>query len=75
MKIYYGKAVYSQKEILAATKVLKNKSLTLIDGPAVKNIEKKVAKLFGKRFGLMVNSGSSANLLALESLNLPKNLR
>ena len=57
MKIYYGKAVYSQKEILAATKVLKNKSLTLIDGPAVKNIEKKVAKLFGKRFGLMVNSG------------------
>ena len=48
MKIYYGKAVYSQKEILAATKVLKNKSLTLIDGPAVKNIEKKVAKLFGK---------------------------
>ena len=72
MKIYYGKAVYSQKEILAATKVLKNKSLTLIDGPAVKNIEKKVAKLFGKRFGLMVNSGSSANLLALESLNLPK---
>lgn len=72
MKIYYGKAVYGQKEILAATKVLKNKSLTLIDGPAVKNIEKKVAKLFGKRFGLMVNSGSSANLLALESLNLPK---
>ena len=36
MKIYYGKAVYDQKEIQASLKVLKDKSLTLIDGPAVK---------------------------------------
>ena len=73
MKIYYGKAVYNHKEIIAASKVLKKKSLTLIDGPAVKELEKKIAKLFGKKFGLMVNSGSSANLLGLSSLNLPKN--
>ncbi len=73
MKIYYGKAVYDNKEIFAASKVLKNKSLTLIDGPSVKELEKKIAKLFGKKFGLMVNSGSSANLLGLSSLNLPKN--
>ena len=72
MKIYYGKAVYNQKEIQASLKVLKNKSLTLIDGPAVKNLENKISKLFGKRYGLMVNSGSSANLLALASLNLKK---
>ena len=67
MKIYYGKAVYDKKEINAAIKVLKNKSLTLVDGPSVKELEFKLSKLFGKKFGLMVNSGSSANLLALSS--------
>ena len=72
MKIYYGKAVYDRKEINASLKVLKNKSLTLIDGPAVKDLENKIAKSFGKKYGLMVNSGSSANLLALASLNLKK---
>ena len=72
MKIYYGKAVYDQKEIKASLNVLRNKSLTLIDGPSVKNLENKISKSFGKRFGLMVNSGSSANLLALASLNLKK---
>jgi CDP-6-deoxy-D-xylo-4-hexulose-3-dehydrase len=72
MRVYYGKAVYDNKEILAATKVLKNKSLTLIDGPAVKEIEKKISNLFGKKFGLMVNSGSSANLLAISSFDFKK---
>jgi CDP-4-dehydro-6-deoxyglucose reductase, E1 len=72
MKIYYGKAVYNYKEINAAYKVLKHKSYTLIDGPAVKELERKIANIFGKKFGLMVNSGSSANLLALASLNLKK---
>tara|TARA_B110000971_G_C20003510_1_gene497994 strand:+ start:148 stop:1353 length:1206 start_codon:yes stop_codon:yes gene_type:complete len=72
MKIYYGKAVYDNKEINAAIKVLKNKSLTLIDGPSCKSLEKKLSKTFGKKYGLMVNSGSSANLIALASLNLKK---
>ena len=72
MKIYYGKAIYNNKEISAAVKVLKRKSLTLIDGPSVKELEKKIAKLFGKKYGLMVNSGSSANLLALASFNFKK---
>jgi len=72
MKVYYGKAVYNQNEIRASLKVLKNKSLTLIDGPSVKNLETKISRLFGKKYGLMVNSGSSANLLALASLNLQK---
>ncbi len=71
-KIYYGKAVYNNKEINAVLNVLKNQELQLIDGVNVKKLEKNVCKLFGKRFGLMVNSGSSANLLALASLNLKK---
>jgi CDP-6-deoxy-D-xylo-4-hexulose-3-dehydrase len=72
MKIYYGKAVYDNKEINAVINVLKRKSLTLIDGPSVKELEHKISKLFGKKFGLMVNSGSSANLLALSSFNFKK---
>jgi CDP-6-deoxy-D-xylo-4-hexulose-3-dehydrase len=71
-KIYYGKAVYDNKEINAVVRVLKNNSLNLIDGPHVKILEKKVAKIFGKKYGLMVNSGSSANLLALSSFNFRK---
>jgi len=72
MRVFYGKAVYDNKEINAAIKVLKNKSLTLIDGPSVKELERKISKSFGKKYGLMVNSGSSANLLGLASLNLKK---
>jgi len=71
-KIYYGKAVYDNKEINAAINVLRNHSLTLIDGPHVKKLEKAVAKIFGKKYGLMVNSGSSANLLALSSFKFKK---
>ena len=72
MKIYYGQAIYDNKEISATVRVLKRNSLNLIDGPSVKKLEEKIAKLFGKKYGLMVNSGSSANLLALASFNLKK---
>ena len=69
-KVYYGKAIYGKEEINASIKVLRNSSLSLMDGNNVKKLEKKVAEIFGKKFGLMVNSGSSANLLGLASLNL-----
>tara|TARA_B100000029_G_scaffold116429_1_gene109238 strand:+ start:4489 stop:5688 length:1200 start_codon:yes stop_codon:yes gene_type:complete len=71
-KIYYGKAVYDNKEINAVNKVLRESSLSLIDGKKTKLLEKTVAKIFGKKYGLMVNSGSSANLLALSSFNFKK---
>ena len=71
-KIFYGRAVYDRKEISAVNRVLKKESLSLIDGKNVKKLESIVAKIFGKKYGLMVNSGSSANLLALSSLNLKK---
>ena len=72
-KVYYGKAVYDNREINAVIKVLKNDSLSLVDGNNVKLLETKVSSIFGKKYGLMVNSGSSANLLAIASLNLKKN--
>ena len=72
-KIFYGKAIYDHKEINAVLRVLKHNSLNLIDGPHVKKLESKICKLFGKKYALMVNSGSSANLLALAALNFKKN--
>jgi len=71
-KIYYGRAVYDKKEINAVLKVLKKDSLSLTDGKNVKKLEKKVSKLFGKKYGLMVNSGSSANLLGLASFKFKR---
>ena len=35
-KVYYGKAVYDNREINAVIKVLKNDSLSLVDGNNVK---------------------------------------
>jgi len=70
-KVYYANAVYGKEEVAAVNKVLKN-HLTLMDGPLVKEFETKVAKVFGKKYGVMVNSGSSANLIALAALDLPK---
>jgi CDP-4-dehydro-6-deoxyglucose reductase, E1 len=71
-KIYYSLADYGKSEIAKVNKVLKENSLTLMNGKNVKIFENKVAKLFGKKYGVMVNSGSSANLLALASLELKK---
>lgn len=69
MRIYYAQAVYGDEEIEAVNEVLRN-SLALMDGPKVKVFESRVAEVFGKPHGLMVNSGSSANTLGVASLGL-----
>ena len=48
MRVYYGKAVYGKEEISATIDVLKNKSISLIDGPSVKELEKKLRKFLEK---------------------------
>jgi CDP-6-deoxy-D-xylo-4-hexulose-3-dehydrase len=68
-RVPYGLSVHGNEEILAVTKVLK-KSTQM--GENVYEFEKKISKLFDKKYGLMVNSGSSALMLAMEVLNLPK---
>ncbi len=70
MKITYGKNVYGNAEILAVVDQLKK---TTQMGVSVDKFEKKIAKKFSKKFGLMVNSGSSAIILAIKILNLKKN--
>ena len=71
-KIFYSLADYGNSEIKKVNEVLKKNPLTLMNGKNVKSFEYKVAKLFGKKYGVMVNSGSSANLLGLAALELKK---
>ena len=68
-KIPYGKNVYDQREINAVLNTLK-KSTQM--GKSVNEFENKISKLFAKKFGLMVNSGSSALILALKVMNFKK---
>lgn len=70
VRVPYALAVFGDAERKAVADVLKTPMI--VPGKRVKQFEKKIAALFGKRFGVMVNSGSSANLLAFELLNLPR---
>lgn len=69
MRVPYGFSVHGKEEIVAVVSVLKANTAL---GDKTKEFEAKISKMFGKKFGVMVNSGSSANLLAFELLNLPK---
>ncbi|MDR3490947.1 MAG: aminotransferase class I/II-fold pyridoxal phosphate-dependent enzyme [Gammaproteobacteria bacterium] len=65
----YGRTVHGQEEIDAVVHVLKTSTQM---GKHVRGMEEGVANLFSKKHGIMVNSGSSANYLAIELLDLPK---
>ncbi len=71
-KIFYNQTNYGDEEINAVVDVLKTQSFSLVSGKKSLEFEKKISDLFGKKFGLFVNSGSSANMLALASLELNK---
>ena len=65
----YGCTVHGQEEIDAVVNVL-NTSTQM--GRHVREFESKIAETFNKKHGIMVNSGTSALYLAIESLDLPK---
>ncbi len=69
MRVNYGESVHGKDEIKAVLGVL-NKTTQM--GKNTKLFENKVSKLFNKKYGLMVNSGSSALLLAYETIPIPK---
>ncbi len=62
---------YGEKEIKAVEKSLRSGWLGG-QGPKSIEFEKQIAKRFGKKYGVFVNSGSSACLLAIAALDLPK---
>lgn len=69
MRVTYAQAVHGIEEEQRVLKVLREHR-TLI-GKETTEFEKRVAKKFGKKYGVMVNSGSSANMIAAELANLP----
>jgi len=68
MRVNYGQSVHGEEEIAAVVDVLRTSTQM---GTHVRAMEARVAALFAKRHGIMVNSGSSANYLAVELLRLP----
>lgn len=68
--ILVGATVYGSKEIDAVNKVLKEGWLGV--GKYTDLFEKRVAKYVGHEYAIATNSGSSALLLAVQALNLPK---
>jgi CDP-6-deoxy-D-xylo-4-hexulose-3-dehydrase len=61
--------VFGEPELRAATKA--SLDFWLTSGPYTEEFESRFAKTVGVRHAFMVNSGSSANLLALTSLTSP----
>ena len=70
MRIEYAGSVHDEEEIAAVVDVLRGGPTALRIGKNVREMERLVAGLFGKRRGIMCNSGSSALYLAIELLGL-----
>jgi CDP-6-deoxy-D-xylo-4-hexulose-3-dehydrase len=73
-KVWYAPnklEAYGEEEIKAVEQCLRDGWLAGF-GPRSIEFEKKIAKEFGKKYGVFVNSGSSACLLAIAALDLPK---
>ena len=68
LRVPYGQTVHGEEEIAAVVEVLRGSTQM---GARVRAMEERVAALFAKRHGVMVNSGSSANFLAVALLGLP----
>lgn len=68
IRVPYGRTVHGEEEIAAVVEVLRTSTQM---GANVRKMEASVAALFAKDHGIMVNSGSSANYLAVELLGLP----
>ena len=60
---------YRDKDIIEGIKILKSKKLTI--GPKTEEFQKYFSKTLKTKFSTMVNSGSSANLLAFQCLINP----
>ena len=61
--------LYGEREVLAALECLLSQEVTM--GSRVRDFERRFAEFIGSRHAVMVNSGSSANLLALAALASP----
>ena len=63
-------STWNKKENDALRKVIKSNYFTM--GSKVKEFEKKFASYLGRKYAVMTNSGSSANLLSIASFFFKK---
>ncbi len=68
-RVFYGKPLFGEEEVQAVQKVLEKGWLGQANEVAA--FEADLASYIGKNYAVTVNSGSSANLLAVLSLGLP----
>ena len=70
----YGGALTGKAEMKAIIKSIykSNKTGNWQTGPEATKMEQEAAKFLGVKYGILTNSGSSAGLLALSALELPK---
>jgi CDP-6-deoxy-D-xylo-4-hexulose-3-dehydrase len=66
MKYQLATSTWDDKELKAIMKVILNDRYTM--GEYVKKFEEKFAKFIGRKYAVMVSSGSTANLLGIASL-------
>jgi len=69
-RVNYASRVYDERELTAAVEAVLDFWLTA--GPQADAFERKLARLLGLRHALAVNSGSSANLVAVTALCSPR---
>lgn len=69
IRVPYGMTVHGEAEIEAVVNVLRTSTQM---GYHVREMERRIAELYDKPFGIMLNSGSSANYLGVELMNLPE---
>jgi len=72
-KVWYAPnkfEAYGEEEIQAVVDCLRDGWLA--PGPRTEEFERRVSAIFGKKCGLMVNSGSSANMIGLAALGMEK---
>ncbi len=67
--VQYAGRIFDEKEIQAAVDA--SLDFWLTEGRFINEFQKALAKIVGVKFALPVNSGSSANLLALTALTSP----
>ncbi len=68
-RVPYAMTIHDQEEIDAVTKVLKTSTQM---GVNTREFESKISEIYGYKYGVATNSGSSSLMLGMEVFDLPK---
>lgn len=69
LRVTYALAVHGEEEEKRVLQVMREHRTNM--GKETKEFEERTSEAFGSKYGVMVNSGSAANLVAVELMDLP----